>query len=223
MKLHVFDSCPFFVRVRTLIGLKNLNCEISSMTLGQWPESLEGKLERLTVPALEQQQHDDKSTVMVESLDIIRYLDQQNEPMFTSYEVSEALNHLLKRLYPVSSQLLYPRMPQLDLPELSTPEALCTFVESRKEVLGQPIEQALQRTEEYLPELKLLLDELESLIAIDALTSGERQLNIDDIAAFSELRNYTMIAELEMSEPMMRFVHFIASRSGLSLYPPISQ
>lgn len=76
MKLHVFDSCPFCVRVKTVIGLKHLDCEISPMTLGQLPESLEGKLERLTVPVLElpkQDDHDD--TVMVESLDIIRYLD----------------------------------------------------------------------------------------------------------------------------------------------------
>ncbi|AIW15562.1 glutaredoxin 2 [Vibrio tubiashii] len=223
MKLHVFDSCPFCVRVKTVVGLKNIDCEISPMTLGQLPESLAGKLERLTVPVLEQWKHDGEQTVMVESLDIIRYLDQQDEPMFTSYEVSEALSNLLKRLYPVSAQLLYPRMPRLNLPELSTPGALSMFVESRKDALNQSIEQALQKTEEYLPELKRLLEELELLLDIDALVSGERKLNIDDIAAFSELRNYTMVAELEMSERMKSFVCFIASCSGMSLYPPISQ
>ncbi|MGR5559783.1 glutaredoxin 2 [Vibrio fortis] len=223
MKLHVFDSCPFCVRVKTVIGLKNIDCEISPIVLGQLPESLEGKLERLTVPVLEQRQHDGEHTVMVESLDIIRYLDQQSESMFTRYEVSDALNDLLKRLYPSSAQLLYPRMPRLNLPELSTPDALSMFVESRKGALGQSIEQALERTEEYLPGLKRLLDELESLLDIDALVSGDRNLNIDDIAAFSELRNYTMVAELEMSERIMSFISFIASRSGTSLYPPISQ
>ncbi|PTP43962.1 glutaredoxin 2 [Vibrio splendidus] len=223
MKLHVFDSCPFCVRVKTVVGLKNIDCAISPMTLGQLPESLEGKLERLTVPVLEQRQHDSKHTVMVESLDIIRYLDQQDEPMFTRYEVSEALNNLLKRLYPISAQLLYPRMPRLNLPELSTPDALSLFVESRKGALSQSIEQALERTEEYVPELKRILEELDSLLDIDVLVSGERKLNIDDIAAFSELRNHTMVAELEMSERMMSFVSFIASRSGMSLYPPISQ
>ncbi|MFM2601014.1 glutaredoxin 2 [Vibrio fortis] len=224
MKLHVFDSCPFCVRVKTVIGLKNLDCEISPMTLGQLPESLEGKLERLTVPVLElpnQDGHDD--TVMVESLDIIRYLDKQDDPMFTSYEVSDALNNLLKQLYPISAQLLYPRMPLLNLPELSTPDALSIFVESRKETLGQSIDQALETTEVYLPELKGLLEELDTLLDIDALVTGERKLNINDIAAFSELRNYTMVAELEMSERMMNFVSFIASRSGVSLYPPIGQ
>jgi glutaredoxin 2 len=223
MKLHVFDSCPFCVRVKTVIGLKNIDCEISPIVLGQLPESLEGKLERLTVPVLEQRQHDGEHTVMVESLDIIRYLDQQSESMFTRYEVSDALNDLLKRLYPSSAQLLYPRMPRLNLPELSTPDALSMFVESRKGALGQSIEQALERTEEYLPGLKRLLDELESLLDIDALVSGDRNLNIDDIAAFSELRNYTMVAEFEMSERIMSFISFIASRSGTSLYPPISQ
>ncbi|NLS11744.1 glutaredoxin 2 [Vibrio sp. SM6] len=222
MKLHVFDSCPFCVRVKTIIGLKKIDCEISPMILGQCPESLNGKLERLSVPVLEQKQQVGKGTVMVESLDIIRYLDQQDEPMFTSYEISEALNNLLKRLYPISAQLLYPRMLQLNLPELSTPAALSLFVESRKEVLGQPIEVALQKTEEYIPKLKYLMEELESLIDINALILGERPLNIDDIAAFSELRNYTMIAELEMSDAMMSFVNFIASCSSISLYPPIS-
>jgi len=223
MKLHVFESCPFCVRVKTVIGLKNIDCEIRPMTLGQLPESLEGKLERLTVPVLEQRQHDGEHSVMVESLDIIRYLDQQGEPMFTRYEVSDALNDLLKRLYPSSAQLLYPRMPRLNLPELSTPDALSMFVESRKGALGQSIEQALERTEEYLPGLKRLLNELESLLDIDALVSGDRNLNIDDIAAFSELRSYTMVAEFEMSERIMSFISFIASRSGMSLYPPISQ
>ncbi|NVO62405.1 glutaredoxin 2 [Photobacterium damselae] len=223
MKLHVFDSCPFCVRVKTVIGLKNIDCEISPMTLGQLPASLEGKLERFSVPVLELQPRDGKHTVMIESLDIIHYLDQQDEPMFTNYEISEALNNLLKRLYPISAQLLYPRMPQLNLPELSTPDAISMFVESRKDALGQSIEQALERTEEYLSELKQLLEELDSLLDIDALFSGERKLNIDDIAAFSDLRNYTMVAELEMSERMMSFVSFIASRSGMSLYSPISQ
>lgn len=223
MKLHVFDSCPFCVRVKTVIGLKNIDCEISPIVLGQLPESLEGKLERLTVPVLEQRQHDGEHTVMVESLDIIRHLDQQGDPMFTSYEVSNLLKNLLQRLYPISAQLLYPRMPHLNLPELSTPDALSIFVESRKETLGQSIDQALERTKEYLPELKGLLEELDTLLDIDALVTGERKLNINDIAAFSELRNYTMVAELKMSERMMNFVSFIASCSGVSLYPPIGQ
>lgn len=114
-------------------------------------------------------------------------------------------------------------MPQLNLPELASPTAFNIFVESRKEVLGQSLEQALKKTEDYLPDLKRFLDELESLLNISDLMSGKRELNIDDIVAFAELRNYTMIAELKMSEPMMSFVNTIASRSGISLYPKISQ
>lgn len=224
MKLHVFDSCPFCSRVKTIIGLKNLDCEISPITLGQLPDSLEGKLERFTVPVLELPKQDGKgNTLMVESLDIIRYLDQKNTPLLTSYQVSEELQNLLSKLYPVSAHLLYPRMPQLNLPELATPTAFNIFVESRKEVLGQSLEQALKKTEDYLPDLKRFLDELESLLNISDLMSGKRELNIDDIVAFAELRNYTMIAELKMSEPMMSFVNTIASRSGISLYPKISQ
>ncbi|MDN3616441.1 glutaredoxin 2 [Vibrio gallaecicus] len=224
MKLHVFDSCPFCVRVKTVIGLKHLDCEISPMTLGELPESLEGKLDRLVVPVLEIQKLDGRdSTLMIESLDIIRYLDQQGSPLFTSYEVSEELQSLLKQLYPVSAQLLYPRMPQLNLPELSTPSALNIFVESRKATLNQSLEQALEKTDEYLLELKRLLEEIESLISIDDLVSGERTLNIEDIVVFAELRNYTMIAELEMSVGLMGFVNTISSRSGVSLYSQVSQ
>jgi glutaredoxin 2 len=224
MKLHVFDSCPFCVRVKTVIGLKNLNCEIKPMTLGQLPASLEGKLERLIVPVLElHQPHDRESSLMVESLDIIRYLDQLDKPLFEDYEISEPLQGLLTRLNPVSAQLLYPRMPKLNLPELASPLALKMFTESRKNALGQSIDQALARTQEYLPELQQLLEELESFIEIDNFISGKRALSIDDVVIFAEIRNYTMIAELQMSERLMKFVHTIASRSGVSLYPKISK
>lgn len=230
MKLYIFDSCPFCVRVKTLIGLKQLECQITPLILGQIPVSLEGKLAQFSVPILEFKvsEHDERAGIdgydlMVESLDIIRFLDQKEKPLFTSYEISNALQQLLNQLYSVSSPLLYPRMLALNLPELSTSSAIDLFVKSREKALGQSIEQASEKTQDYLPKLQKYLEELESLVSFDALVSGQRDLTLDDIVVFAEIRNYTMIAELNMSKSMLDFIHLIASRARISLYPQISQ
>ncbi|PSW16939.1 glutaredoxin [Photobacterium sanctipauli] len=224
MKLHVFDSCPFCVRVKAVIGLKGIECEISPMLLGELPASLEGKFERFTVPVLETV--DPKSgnvSVMAESLDIIRKLDQLNVPMFDHYEVSEKLESRLAQLKPVTAQLLYPRMPKLNLPELSGASALNAFTESRKEVLGQSIEEALEKTEHYLPQLEEQLALMEQELDVEAFVLGRRNLNIDDIAAFAELRNFTMIAELTLSKYMRTYIDLISSRTNVATYPPIGK
>ena len=229
MKLHVFDSCPFCVRVKAVIGLKGIECEISPMVLGEMPTSLDGKLERFSVPVLEETHPETgEIALMVESLDIIRKLDQLHviplgQPMFDSYELSEALELRLEQLKPVTAQLLYPRMPKLNLPELATAQALDSFVESRKGVLGQSIEQALEKTELYLPQLEQQLELMEQEIDVEGLISGRRNQTIDDIAAFAELRNFTMIAELTLSESMLAYIALIAARSNIAVYPPITR
>ena len=224
MKLHVFDSCPFCVRAKAFIGIKGIECEFVPMALGQLPESLEGKLERFTVPVLERQDSaSGELLVMVESLDIIRTLDQMNDPMFDRYTLSEALESRLSQLKPISAQLLYPRLPKLGLPELSVASSLAAFVESRNKMLGQTIEQALEKTEQYIPLLNEQLTLLEKELDVEALLSGTRKLNIDDIAAFAELRNYTMIAELTFSENIASYVDKLSSLSKVQTYPPINK
>ena len=90
-------------------------------------------------------------------------------------------------------------------------------------MLGQTIEQALEKTEQYIPLLNEQLTLLEKELDIEALLSGTRKLNIDDIAAFAELRNYTMIAELTFSENIASYVDMLSPLSKVQTYPPINK
>lgn len=223
MTLHVFDSCPFCTRVKTFIGLKGIDCEILPMLLGEPPQVL-SKLKRLTVPVLETKELESGDIQLkVESLDIIETLDQISEPLLTEYSVSKKIESRLALLIPITANLLYPRMPRLNLPELSSDLAMSLFAESRKEALGQSLEHALENTEYYLPELEKQLVLFEQELDVDSFLNGRRELILDDIAAFSELRNYTMIGELKMSNALETYIYIISSRSNVAIYPPINQ
>lgn len=224
MKLHVFDSCPYCARVRTFIGLKGIECDINSIALGEKPALVSEKLDRFTVPVLEVMKTENGDvTVLAESLDIIAMLDKRHNPLFDSYALSEKLEGRIQMLKPISAQLLYPRMPSLHLPELANDAAMNTFITSREALLRQSLKQALEKTEEYLPDLQDQLLLLEQELNVDAYLSGERMLTIDDIAAFAELRSYTMIAELQFNEAMRAYINTIAKRASVNIYSPISK
>lgn len=223
MKLYVFDSCPYCVRVRAFIGLKDIKCDVNYMVFGERPKILGSALEYFKVPVLEMQEMESRNpSVMFESLDIIRTLDQIEPPLLGGYLISEALEQRLAQIKPISAQLLYPRMPKLNLPELATSYALDAFIESRNKMLGQTIHQALKKTDQYLLKLDEQLMLMEQEIDVDAYLVGSRNLNINDIAAFSELRSYSMIAELVFSEKMQLYVDTLSSRTKVDLYVPIN-
>ena len=221
MKLHVFDSCPYCVRVKALIGIKGLDCQIYPMVLGQLPESIEGKLEKFSVPILEVfEPENGESTVMIESLDIFRKLDSIGTPLFFSYEPSEKVVELLAKLQQAKALLCYPRMPLMNLPELSSDEAIKVFRKSREEAIGQTLEQAIENTDQYIPGVEKVVDELEQALMPEAFINGDRNLNIDDVVAFAELRNLTMVGEFNFSEQMQAYLDVISSRSNVPLYVP---
>ncbi|NOH26891.1 glutathione S-transferase N-terminal domain-containing protein [Vibrio mediterranei] len=221
MKLHVFDSCPYCVRVKVLIGLKGLDCQINPMVLGQLPDSVEGKLEKFSVPILEESDPENgESTIMTESLDIFRKLDSIGTPLFFSYEPLEKVVELLGKLQQAKAPLSYPRMPLMNLPELSSEEALKMFRTSREEAFGQTLEQAIDNTAQYIPGVEKVVEELEQALMPQAFINGDRNLNIDDVVAFAELRNLTMVGEFNFSEQMQAYLDVISSRSNVPLYVP---
>ncbi|WP_315983296.1 glutathione S-transferase N-terminal domain-containing protein [Aliamphritea spongicola] len=75
MKLYAFNSCPFSVRVIALLGLKNIPCEITYITVGDFPKHLQQQLTGTTVPVLEDPAN---GILLQDSADIIRYLDSLN-------------------------------------------------------------------------------------------------------------------------------------------------
>lgn len=225
MKLYVFDSCPFCVRVKALIGLKGLDCEIENIVLGPLPKELEGKVEKFSVPMLMiPGAEGGESVVMPESADIIRYLDQlDQQPILDRYEPSPALDNWLTDNRPDSAALCYPRMPLLNLPELASPEAVKAFSSSRKEAFGASLEEMLAKTEQHTPGVEDRLPELENILDIKALLNGEREINLDDFHAFAELRNLAMVKEINWPDNIEAYIKRLSETTGIALYPAIGK
>lgn len=217
MKLYVFDSCPYCVRVRALIGLKNIDCEVSLMTLGDIPERIKDNLEKFTVPILECIETDTEE-FMTESLAIFNKLDRLSTPLFDHYEISEKVTDILTRMKSSSAQLCYPRMVSLNLPELSTEDALSTFESSRERILGQPLSQALEKTEEYVSDLLRPLQRLEKALDVKGFLDGSRDMTIDDIIVFAELRTLSMVGELTFSPLIRDYLDIMSSCTKMNLY-----
>jgi glutaredoxin 2 len=227
LKLHTFDSCPYCTRVKALIGLKNLDIQIQPFPLGELEPSIATKLKKITAPILERTSTDgDKTEVITESLDIFANLDQlpvsnEIQPYFNRYTLSKEVEGILNDLKPYAAKLCYPRMPFLALPELSTTSAMALFVHSREEYLGAPLAELLSATADYVPKLEQALIKVTSMFDMASVVNATRDLSIDDIALFSELRNLTMIGELAMPQTMRDYLYAISNRAKVALFAPV--
>lgn len=133
MKLYIFETCPFCVRVRIMAGLKGLTPDLIYVSPGQIPPELEGRIDRLAVPILA-----DGETLIQDSTEIIRHLDAHGTPLLQSYGTSQALEEWRTSISAPLSALCYPRMPQLNVPELASPDALAFFEGSMPKRIGMP-------------------------------------------------------------------------------------
>ena len=221
MKLHIFDSCPFCTRVKFFADVKGISLPTQNTGLGVIPSSVQSQISKFIVPILEIEQ-DGITEAMVESAEIIKLLDTQ-QPLLQSYQVSDVIEARLTAMKPITAKLVYPRMPQLSLPELSDPKALKLFVDTRPNILGMSLEAALDNTEGVV---SLMLEQLEQLsqeLDITSYLSREREINMDDIAVFSELRNLTMVAELSFPNQLKDYFETLSTLTSLQSYPKISK
>ncbi|MGI2178428.1 glutaredoxin 2 [Shewanella frigidimarina] len=222
MKLYAFNSCPYCTRVRALIGLKQLACEVEFIVFGGLPAPVVEQLTKFTVPVLQTSTPmDEQLFVMAESLDIFKHLDQMEEAYFTHYNPSPQINELLSDMQKTSALLCYPRMPYLGLPELATLSALNSFIETREQIIGMSFGEALQATAQFVSSIQDTLRSLLIQLDAEALLAGKRRLGIDDIIVFSELRNLTMIAELQFTAEQASYLNELVKLTHVPLYPQV--
>ena len=216
MKLYAFSSCPFCVRVITLLGIKNVPCEITYITVGDFPKHLQEQLTGTTVPVLEDPAN---GILLQDSTDIIRYLDNlHGQPLLDDAQPGEAITRWLSNMKPDTALLCYPRMPGLNLPELATTEATARFNSMISARLGMPLHQALTLTGDILPRVSQQLKELSAIIDIPAYLQNRRKIRFDDLCAFAELRNLTMVTGLQFPEPVSAYANRIAEAAGIKLF-----
>lgn len=209
MKLYIFETCPFCIRVRIMAGLKGLQTDLIYVSPGQIPPELAGRIDRLSVPILV-----DGETLIQDSADIIHHLDAHGTPMLQSYNTSQALEEWRTSIAAPLSALCYPRMPQLNVPELALPDALALFESTMPKRIGMPFAEALAQTSRFARIVEAALPGALPFLEL-------RNISFDTLAALADLQSLTMVAELSFPEQVS--IHFkdLVARTGVEPFAPV--
>ncbi|AAU37659.1 glutaredoxin 2 [Basfia succiniciproducens] len=211
MKLYVYEHCPFCVRARMIFGLKNLpfEQEVLSNDDEATPTSLVGKK---VVPILVK----DDGTAMPESLDIVKYVDENFGDKLLTEQIRPELEVQLKQIGSYYNHLLLPRFVKLGLAEYNTQSALNYFIQKKTKSIGDFAEN-LANTPQYLDKLNRDLTLLDNLILAQDKVNGE-QLSVEDIILFPMLRNLTCVKGVIFPTRVKNYVDCMAKMSKIDLF-----
>ena len=210
MKLYLYDHCPFCVRARMIFGLRAVPVENIYLLNDDedTPISLIGVKQ---VPILEKPD----GTVMGESLDIVRFVDEYAGGDRLDEQVRPTVQTWLRKVGQYGNKLVQPRDVLLGLPEFATQEAVDYFVRKKEAAIGD-FQNHLANTPEYLAYLHDDLAELVPLLLSEHALNG--QVGMEDILLFPLLRNLTMVRGLVLPQAVGRYVENMSKQSGVPLY-----
>lgn len=215
MKLYIYDHCPFCVRARMIFGLKQLKVELITLLNDDevTPTNLVGKK---VVPILVK----DDGTAMPESLDIVKYIDDNYGEKLLSEEIRPEIQEWIKLVSSYYNRLLLPRFIQLGLAEYKTQSAINYFVEKKTESIGN-FEENLANSAEYIAKLEKDLIALENLIVSTEAINGK--LSLEDIVLFPILRNLTCVAGVVFPQKVASYIEKMANLSQINLYTDVAK
>ncbi|SUT92957.1 glutaredoxin [[Actinobacillus] rossii] len=211
MKLYVYDHCLFCVRARMILGLKNLPAELIILANDDeaTPISLVGKK---MVPILIK----NDGTAMPESLDIVRYIDENFGKQILSEQVRSDLENWIQRVSGYYKHLVSPRFVKIGLEEFSTQSAVDYFIKKKTETVGDFAEN-IANSAQYIEEINKDLIALSPLIKADDKANGE-QLSIEDILLFPILRNLTCVKGVIYPNNVEHYMKKMAELAKIAFY-----
>src|SRR5262249_43823529 len=130
---------------------------------------------------------------MLESMDIVKYIDGKGAPILVGperAEISELADSIVKKTGP----LTMPRYPLLGLPEFATVAAFDHYTIRKRKTFGDFVE-LRANTRQYLSELMPDLERLDSEIKSPHAINGE--LSLDDIRILPLLRSAAVVEGLQ--------------------------
>lgn len=210
MKLYVYDHCPFCVRARMIFGLKNLPFELVVLANDDEATPI-GLVGKKVVPILVK----NDGTAMPESLDIVRYVDDNFGEKVLSEQVRPEIDEWVKTVGSYYNHLLSPRFVKMDLAEFNTQSAVDYFTKKKTEYVGD-FQQNLDETATYLVRLHQDLETLVPLIKSSQALKGE--LSFEDIIVFPMLRNLTCVRDVQFPAEIVAYLENMSAQSGVALY-----
>jgi glutaredoxin 2 len=212
MKLYMFEHCSLCFRVRMTAALKGLHLQ-EVPVLDDDTDTMTGLVGKRVIPILVK----DDGTPMLESMDMVKYIEGHGEPLLTGPEREEVAawaDAVVQRIAP----LTMPRYPLLGLPEFATVAALSHYRLRKRKAFGD-FDELLAHTRRYIAELMPSLETLDGMIESPAAINGE--LSLDDIRVLPLLRSAAVVKGLQFPSKVRSYFETMMARTGYAPLPII--
>jgi glutaredoxin 2 len=212
MKLYMFEHCSLCFRVRMTAALKRIHLQ-ETVVLDDDTETMVGLVGKRQIPILVK----GDGEPMLESMDMVRYVDAQGAPILTGPERSE-IAAWADRFAGKSARLTWPRYPLLGLPEFATVAAHDHYTMRKRKALGDLVELRAD-TRRYLGELAPELDALNDLIQAPTAVNGA--LSRDDVRVLPLLRSAAVVKGLRFPGKVRDYFETMMNRIGYQPLPAV--
>ncbi len=208
MKLYVFDHCPYSIRARMVAALSHLSIEVHYLALHDVTARTH-RIHRNQLPILEHA----KQTYLSDSDAIIAYLNAQTpEPLMNNSPLNAAIQAKLANLSHLIPALFYPRLSNLNVPEIQT-QADHDYLHQHKSLqLGSPLSDLMQQSHQIIAQVQPLLTHWHEI------PTEKKCLSWDHLYLFSALRNLTAVQFLTFNEATLSFLFYWSKRTKIPLY-----
>jgi glutaredoxin 2 len=212
MRLYHFEHCYICFRVRMAAALKPLHLQ-ETVVLEDDTETMVRLVGKRRVPILVK----DDGRSMLESMDMIAYLDGHGDPILIGpqrNEISAWADHVLEKIVP----LTWPRYQLLGLPEFGTISARDHYIVRKRKTLGDFIE-LRAKTREQIDALMPELETVDRLIESPTAVNGK--LSLDDIRVLPLLRSAAVVKGLRFPQKVRDYFETMMSRIGYQPLPAV--
>ena len=212
MRLYLFEHCSLCFRVRMAAALKRMHLQ-ETVVLEDDSETMTSLVGKRAVPIL----ITDDGQPMLESMDMVRYIDRLGDPVLTGVERPE-IAAWAERVPPKAALLTWPRYPLLGLPEFATIAALDHYNLRKRKAIGDFVE-LRANTRRYIGDLLPDLEELDQLIESPRAVSGA--LSTDDIRVLPLLRSMATVKGLPLPRKVREYFETMMHRIGYQPLPAV--
>lgn len=212
MRLYMFEHCSLCFRVRMMAALKGRHLQ-ETVVADDDSQTMIDLVGRRVIPILVK----DDGDPMLESMDMVDYIDAQGDPILTGPERDEVAA-CARGILAVSPYLTMPRYPLLNLPEFANIAAHDHYM-VRKLKVYEDFVGLRARTREFVDELMPPLESLDKVIESSTAINGA--LSRDDIRVLPLLRSAAVVEGLRYPKRVGVYFETMMDLTGYAPLPRI--
>ncbi len=208
----MFEHCSLCFRVRMTAALKRLHLH-ETVVLDDDSDTMIGLVGKRVIPILVK----DDGQPMLESMDMVSYMDGLGDPVLTGPE-REEIAKWAENVVSKTGPLTMPRYPLLGLPEFGATAALDHYNLRKRKTYGDFVE-LRAKTRQYIAELMPDLEELDRLIESPTAVNGK--LSVDDVRVLPLLRSAAIVRGLRFPPRVRAYFEAMMDQIGYQPLPTV--